>query len=552
MGTSKVTGKLFFEMVACGSNNLFANKSIVNDLNVFPIPDGDTGDNMFMTINSGVGAVSGADGKTLSEVAAGVAKGMLLGARGNSGVILSRIFAGISAGLKGADDADVDLFAAAMRSGIDESYGAVSVPVEGTILTVYRDAVEYANSRVTPSCALEDYFADLVGELRASLDRTPELLAVLKEAGVVDSGGAGFVYIAEGMQDALLGKKAAHAVSEASPAAKAVDISLFDENSVLEFGYCTEFLLRLQNAKTDIENFDIDGFTAYLNSVGNSVVAFRDGSIVKVHVHTMDPGQVLSYCRRYGEFLTVKIENMTLQHNETTVQNRYEAKKPMRHKKYGIVTVAAGDGIKDTFSALGCDAVVDGGQSMNPSAEDFIRAFDGINADTILVFPNNGNIIMTAKQAASLYEKASVAVVDTRSIGEGYVAISMLDLNCDTADEIVEQAKEAIDGVVTATVCRASRDTEKDGVSVKSGDFIGFSDDDVIYSDSPSAADALTELAEKLDAGDRDIIMIISGKDAKESDVADIYSKLTAKYKYAEVIMIDGGQPIYDYMMILE
>ena len=540
-------------MVMGGSNNLYANKGIVNDLNVFPIPDGDTGDNMFMTINSGVGAIDGkADGKPLGDVASAISKGMLLGARGNSGVILSRIFAGISNGLGGAETADVDLVGQAFSAGVKEAYGAVSVPVEGTILTVYRDAVEYANSKLAPERTLEEYFTDLTQELRASLERTPDLLAVLKEAGVVDSGGAGFVYIAEGMQDALLGKNADRAAGEASPSAKAVDISLFDENSVLEFGYCTEFLLRLQNAKTDIENFDIDGFIAYLNSVGNSVVAFRDGSIVKVHVHTMDPGQVLTYCRRYGEFLTVKIENMTLQHNETTVQNRYDPKKSLPHKKYGIVAVAAGDGIKETFSALGCDAVVDGGQSMNPSAEDFLRAFDSMNADTILVFPNNGNIIMTAKQAASLYDKAAVAVIETRSVGEGYAAISMLDLNCDTAEEIAEQAKEAIDGVVTATVCRAIRDTEKDGVSVKSGDYIGFSDDDVIYSDSPSAPEALLDLAESLDAGDHDIIMVISGKDAKESDAADIYNKLKAKYKYADVIMIDGGQPIYDYMMILE
>ena len=547
MGISTITGKMFAEMVKGGANNLYANKSIVNDLNVFPIPDGDTGDNMYMTIEAGAAT---ADGDTLSTVASNVARGMLPGARGNSGVILSRIFAGISKGLVGVEDADVSAFGKALGSGVDEAYRAVTVPVEGTILTVYREAVAYANSKIDADTTAEKYFDDLISELRASLDRTPDLLDVLKEAGVVDSGGAGFVYIAEGMRDALLGKTVHADRSAEAPASKAVDISLFDEDSVLEFGYCTEFLLRLQRAKTDIENFDLDGFVAYLNGVGNSVVAFRDGSIVKVHVHTMDPGQVLTYCRRYGEYLTIKIENMTLQHNETNIENRFESKKPTIHKKYGIVAVAAGDGIKQTFSELGCDAVVDGGQSMNPSADDFIRAFDTINADTILVFPNNGNIIMAAKQAADLYDKTAVRVVETKSIGEGYAAISMLDTASDDVDAMIDEVKEAISGVVNAMVSRAVRDSEKDGVSVKKDDYIGFADK--IYVDEPTPEDATVSLADALGAGNYDILILICGRDATDEGAESLYGRLSQKYKNSDVIMINGGQPIYDYMIILE
>ena len=548
METIILDGAMYAKMIKAGAENLSKNREIVNDLNVFPIPDGDTGDNMFMTIGSGADSVG--DAATLSKTAAVASKGMLLGARGNSGVILSRIFAGISRGLDGVDTADLSKFGQALISGKDEAYGAVPVPVEGTILTVYREAVEYANSKVSSGSTFQSYFCDLIDETRASLDRTPELLAVLKESGVVDSGGAGLLYIFEGMKMALDGIEVSGEHHSSSEAKKA-DLSKFDENSVFDLGYCTEFILQLQSAKTDISSFDMDALISYLDGVGNSIVAFRDGSIVKVHVHTMHPGDVLSHVQQYGEFLTLKIENMTVQHNETTIENRYTPKKTKPHKTYGIVTVAAGDGIKDTFSALGCDAVVDGGQSMNPSAEAFLSAFSEINADTILVFPNNGNIIMTARQAAEMYDEADVRVIGTKSIGEGYAAISQLDTSSGDVDQIVEELGEVISSVVTAHVSRASRDTEKDGVTVIKDDFIGFAGD-TIYVDEKTRNDALVNLSEKLGAGNYDIILVICGKDTSESESADVYNRLSQKYRLADVIMIDGGQPIYDYMMILE
>lgn len=546
-----IDGALFENMVKGGAANLYENKGVVNDLNVFPIPDGDTGDNMYMTIDSGASVSS--DGEAdIGKVAAKIAHGMLLGARGNSGVILSRIFAGIAAGLEDKENADIKTFGEALERGSAEAYSAVSVPVEGTILTVFRDAVAYAGSRITEQTTLDDYFIDLIEELRNSLDRTPELLEVLKEAGVVDSGGAGLVYIVEGMKNALTGEVAHTHRDDAGAPAKRVDISTFTEDSILEFGYCTEFLLRLTKNKTDIDKFDINKFTELVKSMGNSVVSFRDGTIVKVHVHTMEPGKILNECQKYGEFLTLKIENMMLQHNETTIENRFEPKKEKPHKKFGIVAVASGDGLKETFSSLGVDEVVDGGQSMNPSAGDFVEAFDKINADTIFVFPNNGNVVMAAGQAAKLYEKADIRVIPTKTVGEGYSAISMLDPESMTVDETVEQSTEIAKSVITGFVTRAGRDTEMNGVKVVNGDYIGFTGDDVIYSDSPDKCAAALELCDKLNANDYDVMLLLAGADATEEEANGLYGVLSEKYKSVEIIMIDGGQPLHDFIIVLE
>ena len=550
MNTTTIDGIMFAKMIEAGAANLSANRKTVNDLNVFPIPDGDTGDNMFMTINSGASMIKTNENRSLSKTASLAARGMLLGARGNSGVILSRIFSGISRGLGDCQAADIYDMQKALEAGVDESYSAVSVPVEGTILTVYKDAVNFAGSNIKEGESFEKYFDDLTVELRRSLDRTPDLLAVLKEAGVVDSGGAGFVYIAEGMRRALSGEEIV-SVDAPVQAPKTVDITKFTEDSELEFGYCTEFLLQLQRSKVDVDNFDISPLTKYLDDVGESLVIFKEGSIVKVHVHTMHPGDILNHCQKYGEFLTLKIENMTLQHNETTIQNNFKPIEVRPHKKYGIVTVAAGDGIKETFVSLGCDAVVDGGQSMNPSTQDLITAFDTVNADTIFVFPNNSNIIMTANQAASLYDKADVRIVPSKTIGEGYAAISMFDQSVGGADDIIENLKEIIDGVVTGAVSVAVRDTEKDGVTVKKDEFIGFVDD-TIYVSEKDKNDALCTLSEKLGAKDYDIMLLIVGSDVTEEESKAAYARLKEAYRRTEIIMINGGQPIYNYIIILE
>ncbi len=548
METKTLTGELFAHMVEGGAAKLNVNRVIVNELNVFPIPDGDTGDNMYMTIDSGYSAVAGGAADELGSTSRRIANGMLLGARGNSGVILSRIFAGISKGFENVTAADVRTFAAAMEKGVQESYSAVQTPVEGTILTVYSDAVRYANSRITDNTDFEEYFENFLNELRASLDRTPTLLDVLREAGVVDSGGAGFVYIAEGMEDALHGREFSNGGERA--AAQHADIDTFTEDDELEFGYCTEFLLRLQTKKVGkVSEFDEKPLIDWLIANGESVVAFRDGSMIRVHIHSMEPERILAHVHEYGEFLTMKIENMMLQHNETTIRNNYKPPKP--RKKFGIVAVAAGDGIRNTFLSLGADAVVDGGQSMNPSAESFINAFSETNAETILVFPNNGNIILTARQAAALYKEADVRVIPSRSIGECYAALSMLDTSSGDADEIEAGCVEIMESVVTGVVSRASRNTEKDGVTVVEGDRIGFSGD-TIYSDSPDAKTAALKLADALNAGDFGILMLVCGADADMNEAEEIKAGLEKAHPLTEVILLDGGQPIYEYIMILE
>ncbi len=550
MNTRTIDGAMFAHMLKGGAATLNANRQVVNDLNVFPIPDGDTGDNMSMTIDSGVAALSNDTRDSLSEAASLAAKGMLLGARGNSGVILSRIFSGISRGLEGVETADVTLLGKALESGVNEAYSAVSNPVEGTILTVYKDAVKYAGSRISGDTSIEVFFDDFLRELRRSLDRTPKLLDVLKKAGVVDSGGAGFIYIAEGMKMALNGEDFSSEPVPQVPV-KAVDFSAFDENSVLEYGYCTEFLLRLQNRKGNPDSFDLEGFKRYLNDVGDSVVAFREGSIVKAHVHTKRPGDVLNHCQKYGEFLTTKIENMSLQHHELHTEDRFTPRMTKPRKPYGIVSVAAGSGIREMFTSLGCDVVVDGGQCMNPSAEDLISAFSQVNADRIFVYPNNSNIILTARQAASLYEDAEIYIIPSKTIGEGYAAVSMLDTECDDVEQIISEQKEIIAGVVTGIVSQAVRDTEQDGVSVHKDDYIGFVGDSILNSASGKNT-ALLELSRKLNAADYDIILVVCGENVTPDESDEVYRQFTEAYKPTEIIMIDGRQPVYDYILILE
>ena len=547
METTGLNGTLYARMLQSGADHLSCYRKAVNDLNVFPIPDGDTGDNMLATIYGGADAVDGMDAG-LCDVAERSAHGMLLSARGNSGVILSRIFSGINKGLKGVAEASITDLSKAFACGVEEAYRAVPEPVEGTILTVYGDGVRHANAQIGASTDLASYFDNLVGEMQRSLERTPELLPVLKEAGVVDSGGAGLLYIMEGMRRALAGERVEK--GDAPVQATKADLSKFDENSELIFGYCTEFLLRLQTAKGDPEAFDLDGFIDYLNSVGNSVVAFREGSIVKVHVHTMRPGDILNRCQRYGEFLTLKVENMSLQHNETELST-VAAKIPKARKKIGIVTVAAGDGLKELFASLGADAVIDGGQSMNPSTADFLDAFDRANAETIFVFPNNSNIRMTAEQARDLYPSSDVRVLHTRSVGEGYAAMSMMDADAASADEIERDLNDVIKSVTTGFVSRASRNAEKDGVHVREGDFIGFIGD-TIYINDGDVNDTAMQLCGEMHVENCGVLLLLVGRDVTDEQADALYASLTHTYPRTEIIRIDGGQPIHDYILVGE
>lgn len=551
MSISVLNGAMYATMVKNGAANLNLNRAYVNELNVFPVPDGDTGDNMYLTIVSGGNVVEKDAGDHLGEVSDKAARAMMLGARGNSGVILSRIFAGIAESLAKEPAADVRILGRSFKDGIASAYGAVSHPVEGTILSVYRDAVNYANERITEESTINSYFVDFLCELRESLKRTPDLLPILKEAGVVDSGGQGFVYIAEGMAKALNGEIIDDQAEKPGAAAQEEpDLDAFTEDSELTYGYCTEFLLRLQHKKCDVEQFDLEALKAYLNSVGDSVVSYQTGSIVKVHVHTMTPGEVLNHCQHYGEYLKLKIENMNLQHNETE-SAKEEERHVKFHKRYGIVTVANGDGIINLFKDLGADEVVNGGQSMNPSAESFVEAFDRIDCDEIIVFPNNSNIVMTAEQAGVLYEKIPVHVVKTRNIGEGYAALSMMDTTQKDVEMLLQEARESIEGVATGMVSKATRDAVMNGVSVHGDDYIGFSGD-IILTDDPDPNTAALRLAEGMNAGDYDILLLIRGKNVTEEQANALKETLSATYKRTDIYAVDGLQPVYDYILVLQ
>ena len=536
-----INSTLYSDMLRQGAASLYKDKTVVNDLNVFPIPDGDTGDNMYMTLKAGENA---AKGNSLGDIAHEAAQGMLMGARGNSGVILSRIFAGLAKGLEGRDSADAATFASAMRSAVKEAYGAIPVPVEGTIITVLREGAEGAEGN-----SLEAYFDSLLEAMQTSLDHTPDKLDVLKQAGVVDSGGAGLLCIFRGMNEALHGiVSEEEATPQAAAAAPALDLSKFTEDSVLEFGYCTEFLLRLTRAKTDIEHFDEKELIDWLEAHGESVVAFRDGTIFKVHVHTFTPGEILNHCQQYGEFLTLKIENMALQHHQESNKNNASFHKPK--EKYGIVTVAAGEGLIASFKEIGADVVIPGGQTMNPSTQDFIQAFESINADTILVFPNNSNIKMAAEQAAGLYKDADVCVLPSTTIGEGYYAIASADRDCPDAEEVIEGAKSIMESVATGMVSRAIRDAEGDGVKVVEGDFVGYQGKSIL-SDSPSRKEAATALLERMGAAGRDVMLVFTGEAVPADEAEALQSELTTRYPNLEIMFNRGLQPIYDYIFVL-
>ena len=526
--------ELYLNLIRGGAARLAQNRQEINDLNVFPIPDGDTGDNMYMTIEAG----SHASGNSLGEMADAVSQGMLLGARGNSGVILSRIFAGMGKAFKGLKQADYKQFNAAMKAAVEEAYHAVSQPVEGTILTVLREGVAAAEG----SASIEEFFDLWIAGMDLSLQHTPELLDVLKKAGVVDSGGAGLLCIAEGMRDALHGNSPVLDAETNQPAqTPKIDFNAFTEDSVLEFGYCTEFLLRLQRSKVDLDSFDESVIHNWLEQQGDSLVFFRDGSIIKVHVHTKDPGAVLSKCREWGEFLTIKVENMTLQHHENHMDERFKRSR----KALGIVTVATGKGLTASFKDMGADAVIEGGQTMNPSVESFLEAFDQVEAETILVFPNNSNIILTARQAADIYQKARIVVIPTHTLGEGYFAMANLqpDLPLEALSQTVEEAARA---VTTGSVSKAIRDT----ADARTGEYIGFSGKDVLCC-CPERAEAVRTLAEKLQAGNSDIIILMRGADAPSDEAASLQQELQKNCPMSEVILMDGGQPVYDYILAL-
>ena len=553
-----IDGALFEKMILGGAGNLQKNAQKVNDLNVFPIPDGDTGENMYLTLQGGVNELAHVADGSLEEKAHAVAQGMLLGARGNSGVILSQLFYGLSEGLKGLDEVDVAGLADALKTGVKYAYGAVAHPVEGTILTVAREAVESACTQINEETSIQAFFSGYLAEMKKSLERTPELLDVLKQAGVIDSGGAGLVYITEGFCKALTGEKVENVSALSGGAQKAVDLSKFDENSVMEFGYCTELLLRLQKCKTDVDAFSMEELIAYLETIGDSVVAFKTGTIIKLHVHTLKPYLVLEYCQKFGEYLSVKIENMTLQHNETHEQAAEEVavaeeiKMPKRARRpYAIVTVATGEGLRRTFTEMGADYVIYGGQTNNPSAEDFVKAFDAVNADYVFVLPNNGNVIMSAKQAGEIYTDSQIRVIESKNVGQGYSALAMVDYELAGPDEIQAQMEESMSGTITGMVARSVRTTELNGVKVEKDGYMGFTDHTMLLCEKTKIS-AVCGLVEKLGIEEKEFLIVVHGNGVTDEEKQALQDFMSQKYPCVEVYEIEGGQDVYDFLLIIE
>ena len=543
-----LSGPQFFQMVKFGAAELTKNKQKINDLNVFPIPDGDTGDNMSMTINS---ALSVEPVGSIAETSDAVAHAMLLGARGNSGVILSRIFAGMSKNFatNASASASVSDFFAALESAVAEAYRSVSSPVEGTILSVFRDTVEYCKDNIHKNTSYDNFLEDFTAKFRELLDQTPEQLTILAEANVVDSGAAGLLCIFEGFLKFARGEASAQESSESQieNTNTSLDFAKFSPDDTMEFGYCTEFLLRIQSESALKKSgkspraFLFSNFNEKLHDFGDSIVAFQDDTIVKVHIHTFDPGKVLSFAHEFGEFLTIKIENMTLEHHEKI------AKTP--RKKYGIISVATGSGVKEMFTSIGCDFVIDGGQSTNPSAADFLNSFKEVNADTILVFPNNKNIISTAEQAAKIYIESKVVVIPSATIGEGYAAISMFDESADLED-VIKDATDTMAEVVTGIVAKSSKDTTANGISVHDGDFIGFVDKKVLVSSSKRTT-ATEALLHELPVSEHEVMLMIYGEDVSDDEAEILLKNLKSIYKNTDIISISGKQPLHDYIFVL-
>lgn len=553
---NKINGEQFKELVIAGAKNLHANIEEVDSLNVFPVPDGDTGTNMSRTIEGGVKAVKDKKEENLGEMGKNLSKGMLMSARGNSGVILSQIFRGICRGFEGKTEVNAIELAEAYKVGVKQAYGAVVTPVEGTILTVFREATENASKKLTKDSNINDFFELHLKQAALTLKKTKELLPVLKEADVIDSGGAGYVYIVKGMVKLLDGEKIEEELTnvEESNDSHEVDFSAFGADDVLQFGYCTEFIMRLQNSKVDVENFDVQTVIDALNEEdisGDSIVALKDGDVVKVHVHTKEPGLVLHKMRKYGEFLTTKIENMALQHNESMSEEEHNQKK-LEHKKFAVVAVAQGQGIKEQFEAFGVDVVVSGNQTMNPSTEDFIHAFKQVDADNIIVFPNNKNIVMAAKQAAQLYKGAKVKITPSVSIPQCYSALTMLDFSSDDLTLIMGNFNEAIRNVMTVEITTATRTTRLQGVQIRKNDLLGMVDHKIVTSTKMKYRVIYDTIRKIKNIKDKQVVTIIYGKDVTELEKTKNMALLKSKFPYLEFGAIDGGQEVYKYLIAVE
>lgn len=564
-----INSETFKMMLLSGANNLYNNYPEIDALNVFPVPDGDTGMNMNLTMQSGAKEISNRNDDDIYTIAKVFSKGLLMGARGNSGVITSQIFRGIADGMASKVSIDAYELASAFENGTRVAYKAVIKPVEGTILTVIRESSEYLAKHVDENTSIEKAFDLLLKEARKSLERTPDLLPVLKEVGVVDSGGAGLIKILEGMQSALNGEFI-DKVNATSTDIKGSAQVAADENND-EFGYCTEFIMRLGPDSVK-RPFQKNRFTSVLNSHGNSLVVVQDEEIVKVHVHTLNPGNILSYAQNFGEFVKLKIENMTEQHNEILLnemnKNNDEKsaasklkeaplsapkeKKETPLKEYALIATSSGKGIDEYFKEIGVDEIVSGGQTMNPSTNDFLEKIEKVHAKTVYLFPNNGNIILAANQARDVLEgKVEVVVIPTKTIMQGIVA--SMNFNPEFDSKInAEEMTNAIDTVKSGSVTFSIKDTEIDGVKVKKDEYMAIKESKNIISSHKNKFDALKDLVKHLVDEDSSILTILVGNDINDKELKRIEDYYNKEYKNIDCDIKRGDQPVYSFIVGVE
>ncbi len=543
----KITGGIFTAMVTNAAAAIELHKDEINELNVFPVPDGDTGTNMSLTMNEGFKECSKANADSISKACDATAGGLLRGARGNSGVILSLLFRGMAKSLKDKTAATASAFASAMAAGVTTAYNAVMKPAEGTILTVSRLA-----SQAAVECAEKQFDVEKVLEKalevgKRALADTVNQNPVLKKAGVVDSGGKGYIYILDGMLKALRGEVIE--CVENNAAAETADKADFSDFSTedIKFTYCTEFIVERENKK------DPAKLRAFLSEIGDSLVLVDDDEIIKTHVHTNDPGKVLTEALKYGSFVTVKVENMKRQHTEKVIESTEEAnEEPViapPEKQYGMVAVCAGDGMAEMFSNVGVDFVVTGGQTMNPSTDDILKAVNAVPAETVFVLPNNKNIVMAAQQCQPLTEK-KVVVIPTRSIPQGVTAALTLDTSA-SPEENEEAMTDAAKDVHTAQVTYAARDSEFDGHSIKSGEYLALLDGALIANDGDLEL-VIDSVTDKMKSFEPSVMVVYYGEDVNDSQANIVLDKVSASAPDADVTLVNGGQPVYYYVISAE
>ncbi len=549
MNTNTVDAKMLGRMFLSGAKNLEAKKEWINELNVFPVPDGDTGTNMTLTIMAAASEVSALSDPTMKTLAKAISSGSLRGARGNSGVILSQLLRGFTKSIEHHEHVDAMAFARAFEKGVETAYKAVMKPKEGTILTVAKGAAVKALEIAEDSENLETFFADVIAEAEAVLSRTPEMLPVLKEAGVVDSGGQGLLEVLKGAFDGYMGKeidmnfeKPAHAVMSKPMSA---------EESDIKFGYCTEFIIMLEKEFPEKEE---KAFKEYLLSIGDSLVVVADDEIVKVHVHTNAPGDAIQKALTYGQLSNMKIDNMRLEHHERLIKDAEKVAaqqaKAEPEKEVGFISVSVGEGMGEIFRELGADYLIEGGQTMNPSTEDVLQAISHVNAKNIFIFPNNKNIILAANQARDLTEDKNIIVIPTKTIPQGITALISY-VPDKTVEQNTEEMLEAMTHVKTGQITYAVRDTKIDDKEIRQGDIMGIGDKGILAV-GQGIEDITVETLKEMVDEDTEIISIYYGADVTEEDAEALCERLEKLYPDFDVEINQGGQPIYYYVVSVE